>query len=183
MFWVGFGAIAIVAGILALIATALATTIGKRYPFVRYLGYLAIGYVALLVLTSPFSIAAAYESTETLTSTHPGCYSHRYDVTGESLAGNSVFSLETVTDWCSDGSKITKTPIFRTSVSTAPLFWQFAGILDENSSRGNGERSHWDYVQGKFSFCPMLAGCIQHVYPSIEKQQYADGTATAELDK
>ena len=183
MFWAGFGAVVIVAAILALIAMALVTTIGTRYPVVRYLGYIAIVYVALLVLTSPFSIAAEYESTETLTSIHPDCYSHRYEVTGKSLAGNSVFSLETVTDWCSDGSKITRPPFFRTSVSTAPLFWQFAGTLDESFSGGNGEDSHWDYVQGKFSYCPLLTGCIQHVYPSIGKQQYADGTAASELDQ
>ena len=78
MFWVGFGAIVIIAVILSLIGAALATTLGNRYPFVRYLAYLAIGYSALLVLTSPFTIVAGYESTETLTSIHPGCNSHRY---------------------------------------------------------------------------------------------------------
>ena len=181
MFWVGFGSIIIIAVILSLIGYAMVTTIGKRYPFVRYLAYVVVGYVALLVLTSPFIVAARYESTETLTSTHPDCNSHRYEVVGESLVGNDVFSLATITDWCSDGSTIIRSPFFRTDVSTPTIFWSYGGTLAEHFSGGQGEWSHSDFVQGKFSYCPPLVGCVQHAYPIVVKHQYRDGTATAEF--
>ena len=71
MFWDGFIAVVIIGVILSLIGAVLVMTLGKRYPFVRYLAYVVIGYVALLVLTSPFTIAARYESTETLTKAQP----------------------------------------------------------------------------------------------------------------
>ena len=180
MFWDGFIAVVIIGVILSLIGAVLVMTLGKRYPFVRYLAYVIIGYVALLVLTSPFTIAARYESTETLTGTHPGCNSHRFEVIGESLAGNEVFSLASITDWCFDGSEITRSPFFRSGVSTPTIFWSFEGILDKRSNGGQGEWSHSDFVQGKFNYCPMFVGCVQYAYPTVVKHQYRDGTATAE---
>ena len=181
MFWDGFIAVVIIAVILSLIGAALAMTLGKRYSFVRYLAYVAIGYSTLLVLTSPLTIVAGYESSETLTSTHPGCNSHRFEVIGESLAGNEVFSLDSVTDWCSDGSTLTRSPFFRSSVSTPTIFWSFGGNIAKHSSGSQGEWSHSDFIQAKFSYCPSLVGCVQHAYPIVVKHQYRDGTAVAEL--
>ena len=181
MFWDGFTQIAVIAVILALIGVALAKTLGKRYPFVRYLAYVVIGYVALLVLASPFTLIARHESTETLTSTQPGCSSHRFEVIGESLAGNEVFSLNSITDWCSNGTTITRSPFFRTSVSTPTIFWSFGGHIDKHSSGGEGEWSHSDFVQARFSYCPSIVRCVQQAYPIIVKHQYRDGTAMAEV--
>ena len=181
MFWVGFDVILIVGGIVALIAFALVRTVGRRYALVRYLAYVVIGYVALLVLASPFTLVARYESTETLTSTQPGCSSHRFEVIGESLAGNEVFSLDSITDWCSDGTTITRSPFFRTSVSTPTIFWSFGGNIAKHSSGGEGEWSHSDFVHARFSYCPSIVRCVQHAYPIIVKHQYRDGTAMAEV--
>ena len=93
VFWDGFIAVVIIGVILSLIGAVLMMTLGKRYPFVRYLAYVFI----------------------------------------------------------------------------------------KRSNGGQGEWSHSDFVQGKFSYCPMLVGCMQHVYPTIVKHQYRDGTAVAEL--
>ena len=181
MFWDDFSVVVVFAVILSLIGVALAKTIGKRYPFVRYLAYIVIGYVALLVLASPFTLVARYESTETLTSTQPGCNSHRFEVIGESLAGNEVFSLDSITDWCYDGSTITRSPFFRTSVSTPTIFWSFGDYSGKHSSGGEGEWSHSDFVHAQFSYCPSIVRCVQHAYPIVVKHQYRDGTATAEV--
>ena len=181
MFWDGFTQIAVIAVILSLIGVALAMTFGKRYPFVRYLAYVVIGYLALLVLTSPFTLVADYESTETLTSTQPGCSSHRFEVIGESLAGNEVFSLDSITDWCSNGTTITRSPFFRTSVSTPTIFWSFEHYIAKHSSGGEGEWSHSDFVYPDFRYCPSIVRCVQHAYPVVVKHQYRDGTATAEV--
>ena len=183
MFWDDFSVLVVFALILSLIGVALAKTLGKRYPFVRYLAYVVIGYVALLVLASPFTLVARYESTETLTSTQPGCNSHRFEVIGESLAGNEVFSLDSITDWCYDGSTITRSPFFRTNVSTPTIFWSFEHYIAKHSSGGEGEWSHSDFVYPDFRYCPSIVSivrCVQHAYPVVVKHQYRDGTATAE---
>ncbi len=180
LFWVSFTELAIIAGILALIGAVLAKTIGKRYSFVRYLAYVVIGYLALLLLASPLTLVARYVTAETVNSTNPGCSSHRFEVVGESLAGNEVFSLNSITDWCSDGSTITRSPFFRTSVSTPALFWSFGDYIAKHSSGGEGEWSHSDFVHARFSYCPSIVRCVQHAYPIVVKHQYRDGTATAE---
>ena len=183
MFWFGFVGCLFVAAILSVIGGLLIQLLGDRFSAARFLGYLAIGLAALLLLSSPFIIAARYETSETLSSTEPGCSSHRYEVTGVSPAGINLFGLSTTTDWCYDSSVITKAPSVELQVSSIALFWKFDGYRNNSEHGGKGEERHRDSVQGAFSYCPPMAGCIQHLYPRISKQQFGDGVASASMDK
>ena len=183
MFWFGFVGSLFVAAILSVIGGVLIQLLGDRFSAARFLGYLAIGLAALLLLSSPFIIAARYETSETLSSTEPGCSSHRYEVTGVSPAGINLFTLSTTTDWCYDGLVIKEAPSVEREISSTALFWRFDGFRINYERGGEGEEWHSDSVQGAFSYCPPLAGCVQHVYPRINKQQLGDGSASASMDR
>ena len=183
MFWLGLVGCLFVAAILSVIGGVLIQLLGDRFSAARFLGYLAIGLAALLLLSSPFTIAARYETSETLSSTEPGCSAHRYEATGVSPAGINLFTLSTATGWCYDGSVITEAPFVEPAISSTALFWRFDGFRINYERGGEGEEWHSDSVQGAFSYCPPLAGCIQHLYPRISKQQFGDGNASAYMGK
>ena len=181
MFWYGLIGSLFVAAILSVIGGVLVQLLVDRFSAARFLGYLAIGPAALLLLSSPFTIAARYETSETLSSTDSGCSSHRYEATGVSPAGINLFTLSTTTDWCYDGSLITDAPFSTPEISTTALFWRFDGFRSNYEHGGEGKEWHSDSVQGAFSYCPPLAGCIQNLYPMISKQQLGDGNASASM--
>ena len=183
MFWFGLVGCLFVAAILSVIGGVLIQFLGDRFSAARFLGFVAIGLAALLLLSSPFAIAAGYETSETLSSTEPGCSSHRYEVTGVSPAGIDLFSLSTTTRWCYDGSVITEAPSVELEVISSALFWRFDGYRNNSEHGGEGQERHSDSVQGAFSYCPPLAGCIQHLYPRVNKRQLGDGNASASMDR
>lgn len=156
---------------------------GDRFSAVRFLGYLAVALAALLLLSSPFTLAARYETSETLSSTDSGCSTHRYEATGVSPAGINLFTMSTTTEWYYDGSVITGTPLFKPEISGTALFWTFDGFRSSYERGGAGQNWHSDSVQGAFTYCPPLAGCIQHLYPKIVKQQLSDGNASASMKR
>ena len=84
-----------------------------------------------------------------------------------------VYGSETT--WCFDGTEITYVKWTRPVSTMWP--WTFVGHIDEDESGGVGEWSHYDYTQGHFRQCAGgQIGCINDMYPSISKWQYADGT-------
>ena len=181
MFWTALIGSIIVAVIFSLIGGVLIQVFQDRFPAARFLGYLAIGLGALLLLSSPFTLASRYETTETLSAAESGCSSHKYEASGVSPAGITLFSWSTTTDWCYDGSLITDAPFLMLEISSTAPFWRFDGYRSNYEHGGEGERSHRDSVQGAFSYCPPLAGCIQHLYPKISKQHSGDGVASASM--
>lgn len=178
MFWYGLIGSLFVAAILSIIGGVLFQSLGGRFSAARFLGYLTVGLAALLLLSSPFTLAARYESSETLSGTDSGCSTHRYEATGVSPAGINLFTMSTTSEWCYDGSVITGTPLFVPDISATALFWTFDGFRSNYERGGEGQNWHSDSVQGAFSYCPPLAGCIQHLYPKIVKQQLGDGNAS-----
>ena len=183
MFWHGLIGSLFVAAILSIIGGVLFQFLGDRFSAARFLGYLAVGLAALLLLSSPFTLAARYETSETLSGTDSGCSTHRYEATGVSPAGINLFAMSTITEWCYDGSVITGTPLFEPEISATALFWTFDGFGSNYERGGVGQNWHSDSVQGAFSYCPPLVGCIQHLYPKIVKQQLSDGNASASMER
>ena len=183
MFWTALIGSIIVAILFSLIGGVLIQVFRDRFPAAHFLGYLAIGLGALLLLSSPFTLASRYEATETLSAAESGCSSHKYEARGVSPAGITLFTWSTTTDWCYDGSLITDAPFLMLEISSTALFWRFDGYRSNYEHGGEDEHSHKDFVQGAFSYCPPLTGCIQHLYPRISKQQLGDGNASASMGK
>lgn len=175
MFWIGFGEVAFSSLVIALVGAALVGYLGK-HPWARVFGYAAFVLAALNLLSTPFALAARYEGTETLADDGPGCAVHTYEVAGESLTGFDRFSLATSTHWCWDGEKIAGQPVVELDLTTG-LFWRFDGVLSDSYSGGASEARHRDYHQVSFSYCLPLVGCLQHLYPTIRKEQFGNGQA------
>ena len=86
-----------------------------------------------------------------------------------------VYGSETL--WCFDGTEITYVNWTRPVSTMWP--WTFVGHIDEDESGGVGQWSHYDYTHGHFRQClGGQVGCVNDMYPSHSKWQYADGTSS-----
>ena len=89
----------------------------------------------------------------------------------------TLWSLESDTEWCYDGTEIVGDPAFTvTGSAKGYLGWHYRGIKDKSESGGDGHTSHYDYVQAHFNHCVIKVGCANDFYPWIKKWQYGDGT-------
>ena len=112
------------------------------------------------------------------------CKGQTVTVKHKSPAQITLWSLESDTEWCYDGSNIVGDPAFTVTGSAKTwLGWHYRGIKSQSESGGNGHTSHYDYVQAHFNHCVINVGCAQDYYPWIKKWQYGDGTHKYERKK
>ena len=98
--------------------------------------------------------------------------------------GLKLYTYDSYTTWCWDGTQITKDPYFRVSGRALAPFWYFAGTLEKTESGGQGDWMHEDYAQGHFKFCiPGELACFLQTYPELWKYQYGDGSSSGTVDE
>ena len=181
MFWLGFGTVVFVSLVLAVAGLILFRFLGNR-RLAKGLGYLGFALAALFLLSSPFTIASGYELSETTSSTGPGCGSHTLTLVAHSPAGVDLFSFATNTAWCWDSDKVTMAHPVKADISASLPFWRHNSVLDREDT-GEGEWTREAHLLAGFRYCLPFVGCIQHVYPRIEKLQYGDGSTAAAIRK
>lgn len=109
----------------------------------------------------------------------PRCYQNSHAMLGKNIFRQVLYELKSDTRWCSDGIVITMPPAVMISGRTPALFWEYVGNINQVQSGGQGYPFHTDYVQGHFRLCLPRVACAKHSYPSITKQQYANGRRTS----
>lgn len=95
----------------------------------------------------------------------------------KNVLGQKLWSYFQKIEWCYNGTYITA----KTRLRWAEVYfpgWEFKGHIGNYESGGVGYWSYRAWTQGKFSFCPLNLGCIQHVYPWIDMTVYANGNWT-----
>lgn len=103
------------------------------------------------------------------------CDTHSRKRIAYNVLGNKLWTYQSDTAWCWDGTQITNDPSFDPSGQVHWLFWEFVGHVRTRETGGQGDWVHSDYAQGHFRLCFGSNNCIKHNYPWIRKYQYADG--------
>ena len=104
------------------------------------------------------------------------CGVHSRKVNAKNILGVKLWTYESKTRWCFDGSLITEEPTFTRSGKVHIIGWEFVGHVDKSDSGGEGEWMYEDFTEGHFKFCILGVGCTSNHYPDITKRQYGDGT-------
>ncbi len=110
------------------------------------------------------------------------CDTHSRKRIAYNIFGNKLWTYQSDTSWCWDGTQITTDPLFAPSGQVHFIFWEFVGHVYTSESGGQGDWVHLDYAQGHFKLCFGSDNCVVHNYPWIRKYQYGDGVTSWDHD-
>ncbi len=105
-----------------------------------------------------------------------GCATQTVEAVLKNHLGLRLFTYQSETSWCWDGTQITDDPFFNPSGYVHMILWEFVGHQRTNESGGQGQWLHKDFAQGHFRLCAGSdLGCVLNYYPVIRKQQDGNG--------
>lgn len=188
----GIGAIALVISMVAPVsaagpspdaATLVARLTDSKDPDAAFLNLSAAEQKAVVA----YLTVVKFDSTETRVETAApnyvtSCWTITKTFVAKNFVGGTLFTMWSKINWCANQStfKLTSTSKYR-GFTVNTFGWNWLGWNAWGTSGGVGYGQYEVYLQGGFSFCVPLVGCIDYRYPWIDTYVYYDGSVAGSM--
>ena len=109
------------------------------------------------------------------------CERHKRGIEGRNLFGQKLWTLQSDTRWCWNGTAVGKdpsiSPAFNAYSETHVPFWRSSFSANSSSHDWDLPWELSDRASETFYVCLPLLACVQNEFAVIEKRQFSDGTA------
>ncbi len=191
-FAAGFGAIALVISMVAPVsaagpspdaATLVARLTASKDPDAAFLNLSSADQKAVVA----YLTVAGFDSSESIAQTAAPdslteCWTITKTFVAKNYLGGTLFTMWSKINWCANQStlRLTSASKYR-GFTVNTLGWNWLGWQAWDTEGGVGYGHYEVYLQGGFSFCVPLVGCIDYRYPWIDTTVYYDGSVSGSM--